>query len=259
MRKKLKSVFHKLASPIANQLGYQRKVITTPAVEYFDSHNKNYLLSDLCAILKSANFYPKHIIDVGANHGTWTREILKHFPGAYYTMIEPQGQMKESVKDILSNPKISFHAVGAGKVPGSFMFTIVDRDDSCSFRYSAEEAKQKNFHQVEVPVVTLNEFIVQQNLSVPDIIKIDAEGLDLEVLEGASDFFGKTEVFLVEAGVVCKIFSNSVLKLVNFMDDKGYRLFDITDINRPFQPPVLWLVELVFVKKGGVVDSYKWF
>jgi hypothetical protein len=32
--------------------------------------------------------------------------------------------------------------------------------------------------------------------------KIDAEGLDLEVLKGASNYFGKTEIFMVEAGVL---------------------------------------------------------
>ena len=41
------------------------------------------------------------------------------------------------------------------------------------------------------------------------------------------------------------------------MDKKGYSLFEITDLNRPFQPQVLWLVELAFIKKGGIIDNYK--
>ncbi|MFZ3273450.1 MAG: FkbM family methyltransferase, partial [Lutibacter sp.] len=128
-------------------------------------------------------------------------------------------------------------------------------DDSCSFRYTEEEAKVAGFEQIEIPVVTLNKLLADSDLPIPDIIKIDAEGLDLEVLKGASNLFGKTEIFMVEAGVVNKIFDNSFLKLINFMDQNNYRLFDITDINRPFQPKVLWLVELVFVKKDGYIDS----
>ena len=38
------------------------------------------------------------------------------------------------------------------------------------------------------------------------------------------------------------------------MDENNYRLFEITDLNRPFQPKVLWLVELVFVLKDGYID-----
>ena len=138
------------------------------------------------------------------------------------------------------------------------MFTIVDRDDSCSFRYTEEEAKAAGFKQVEIPIVTLNEMVAKNaTLPFPDLVKIDAEGLDINVLEGASNLMGKTEVFLVEAALFCKEFDNSLLKMVDYMDKKGYSLFEITDLNRPFQPQVLWLVELAFIKKGGIIDNYK--
>ena len=146
--------------------------------------------------------------------------------------------------------------VGAGEKAGSFKFTIVDRDDSCSFRYSEEDASKNGYKQVDVPITTLNEVVKKENSPFPDLVKIDAEGLDIEVLKGASDLFGKTEVFMVEAGVLNKEFDNSFLKIISFMDKKGYRLFEITDLNRPFKLKVLWLVELAFVKKNGIVDSY---
>ena len=63
-------------------------------------------------------FVPKHIIDVGANHGTWTRETLKYFPEAYYTLIEPQEWLKPSLQDILdvnsneTNLNVSNYASG---------------------------------------------------------------------------------------------------------------------------------------------------
>jgi hypothetical protein len=106
-----------------------------------------------------------------------------------------------------------------------------------------------------VPVVRLNDFLPATNLPQPDIIKIDAEGLDLEVLSGADNFFGLTEIFMVEASVMNKMFENNVLKVLSFMDEKGYRLFDITDLNRTIKHGALWLVELVFIKKNGVIDN----
>jgi FkbM family methyltransferase len=239
---------------IINKLGYTlNKVQTTKPV---NASSKDYLLINFYNIIKNMGFIPLHIVDVGANHGTWTREALCHFPEAYYTLLEPQNWLKKSFQDILdANSKVQYYPVGAGEKEGSFQFTIVDRDDSCSFRYSQEDAKAAGFEQIEIPVVTLNSLLLNSELPVPDIIKIDAEGLDIAVLKGASNFFGKTEIFMVEAGVVNKSFDNSFLKLINFMDENNYRLFDITDINRPFQPQVLWLVELVFVKKDGFIDS----
>ena len=252
MKKNIKKILKRIISPIAIKLGF----IDSSQIKVIDSFAKVTLLETFFLNIAKIGFYPKHIIDVGANHGTWTRETLQYFPDAYYTLLEPQEWLKDSFQDLLDkHNKLSFMAVGAGEKKGSFKFTIVDRDDSCSFRYSEDEANKKGYKQIEVPIVTLNEIAAKENRPFPDLVKIDAEGLDLNVLKGASDLFGKTEVFLVEAGVVNKEFDNSFLKTINFMDEKGYRLFEITDLNRPFEPDVLWLVELAFVKNNGVIDS----
>ena len=240
---------------MAFRLGYQRGNIAGSIV----GNDKRSHLQTFYSVLKDVKFIPHHIIDVGANRGNWTREALAEFPECRFTLLEPQAAMRHSIKDLLEkNPNISFNAVGAGKESGTFKFTIVDRDDSCTFGISEEDAKKNGYTQTEIPVVTLNELVASQRLPVPDIIKIDAEGLDIDVLEGASDFFGKTEVFMVEAGVVNRVFNNSFLEVITYMDKRGYRLFDITDINRPLKYEVLWLVELVFVRKNGILDSIKW-
>jgi FkbM family methyltransferase len=252
MKQTIKKTAVKLFDPVAKKLGYQTASVNNEANE------KTPLLINFYSILKQIEFSPKHIVDIGANHGTWTRMALVFFPDAFYTLIEPQGWLKDSIKDLTeNNTKIKFHAVGAGAKPGIFKFTIADRDDSCSFKFTETEAKLSGFKQIDIPVVTLNELLAEADLPDPDIIKIDAEGLDLEVLKGADNYFGKTEIFLVEVAVVLKEFENSFLKMINFMDSKGYNLFDITDLNRPFATKILWLAELVFVKKGGFIDSQK--
>ncbi|RZA02801.1 MAG: FkbM family methyltransferase [Sphingobacteriaceae bacterium] len=245
----MKNIIKKIINRVVRRWGYE----LGKSVSHFQ---KNDLLFTFFNNLKQIGFEPKHIVDVGANHGTWTRETLKYFPDAYYTLLEPQYWMQDSIKDLLeNNKKIKFNAVGAGAQEGTFNFTIVNRDDSCSFRYTEAEAKAEGFEQIEVPVVTLNNLLAQSNLPTPDIIKIDAEGLDIEVLKGTSNYFGQTEIFMVEVGIVNKLFDNSFLTMVNYMDSNGYTLFDITDLNRPFTPAVLWLAELVFVKKNGYIDT----
>ena len=69
---------------------------------------------------------------------------------------------------------------------------------------------------------------------------------------------GKTEVILIEASVAYDAFSNDIKTVINTMDAYGYKLFDITDLNRPFSNKVLWLVELAFVLKNGTLDTIKW-
>jgi FkbM family methyltransferase len=251
MKKLIKKIFNKLFEPILNRLGYKQNIYAIPRID-----PRINLLDNFYANIIKMGFKPKHIVDIGANHGFWTRGALKYFPDASFTLLEPQYWLKESFQDLLtSNKNIHFHPVGAGSQSGSFMFTIVDYDHSSTFLYSKEEAEQKGYKQMEIPITTLNDLLKNSTLPIPDIIKIDAEGLDLEVLKGSSDFLGQTELFLLEAAVTNKTMPNTVAEVVDIMSKNGYHLFEITDLNRPFKLKLLWLIEMAFVKNGGVLDS----
>ena len=80
----------------------------------------------------------------------------------------------------------------------------------------------------------------------------------MDVLTGGSGFLGKTEVIIVEAAVFENTLSNTFFKVVDFMNNAGYRLFDIVDLNRPINnsDAYLQLVELAFVLRNGTVDSF---
>lgn len=252
MKKRLRKLIALLLTPLIKRLGYIKASPQKVILEH-----KQSLLETFYQNLKQIGFTPKHIVDVGANHGTWTREALKYFPEAYYTLIEPQKRLRSSMEDLLQqNTKIQLYNVGASSQIGSFRFTMVDRDDSCTFLMTKEEATAKGFDQIDIPVTTLDELLKESTLPVPDLLKIDAEGLDLEVLKGAQSFMGKTEIILVEAAVFNKTMPNTTASVIAYMDQQGYRLFEVTDLNRPFSPPLLWLIELAFIKKGGFIDSY---
>lgn len=217
---------------------------------------KDALLHRFFGLLQDLGCQPRHIVDVGANRGTWTQLTLRYFPDACYTLIEPQAQLIPFLENLQrGNAKIRFYHAGAGKTQGNLLLSVADSDDSSTFRLTPEQAQRYGYPQVEVPVVTLNELLAKDDFPTPDLIKIDAEGLDLEVLEGASQFLGNTEIFMVEAAVGNPNFANTLLEVVHYMDVNGYRLFDITDLNRPYQPQVLWLTELAFIKKGGWIDQ----
>lgn len=256
IKRKIKKLLQLSFDPFALELGYVRKKERNfNSLSYVNKHS---LLDTFFTTSRNMGFEPTHILDVGANHGTWTRNTLHYFPNAHYSLFEPQKWLKKSFVDILSqNPKVKFYPVGAGEKNGVFNFTLHSRDDSSSFRYKSEEAKSLGLEQIKVDIVTLNDFVKNSELPIPELVKIDAEGLDIQVLNGADFLFGKTEVFMVEGGVSNKEFDNSLLYLMNYMDSIGYRLFDITDLNRPFPIKLLWLVEVVFVKKNGILDSFK--
>jgi FkbM family methyltransferase len=210
-------------------------------------------LSQFFSLLKKQGFDPRHIIDVGANHGKWTRIALRFFPHAQYTLIEPQDFLKKHVQDLVdSGYKINWITAGAGDAPGQLAFTLASRDDSSTFDLTEEEAKRAGFRQVLVEVKTLNEIVRSEGLPA-DMVKIDAEGLDLKVLAGASELFAHTEIFLVEVNIRDKHKENALEPVIKFMSEKGYRLMEITDINRSPKYGLLWLCELAFLKNSSTL------
>jgi FkbM family methyltransferase len=215
-------------------------------------------LAPFLAGLKGLGFAPRHIVDVGANHGLWTREAIGFFPEARYTLVEPQDELKRDIQDLVARGcKIEWVNAAAGDRAGVLPFTIASRDDSSTLSLSEEEARDAGFRRVLVEVKTLNEIVGSRGLACPEMVKIDAEGFDLKVLAGASELLGKTEVLLVEAAVCCDL-ENSVARVVEFMCGAGYRTFDVTDLNRSPRHNVLWLCELAFIRNGSsLLDGVK--
>lgn len=202
------------------------------------------------ALLKQFGFAPKHILDIGANHGLWTREAIGYFPDARYTLVEPQDYLKADIQDLIGQGrKIQWINAGAGDHSGTMSFTIARRDDSSTFALTAEQARADGLQQTEIPMKTVNEIAALAGGDLPDLVKIDAEGLDLKVLAGASDLLGKTDVFLIE-GMVCASYENSSVEVIAFMARAGYRLVDITDLNRSPKHGVLWACEWAFLRQG---------
>ena len=143
----------------------------------------------------------------------------------------------------------------------SFDFPSFSRDDRSSFTPTPEAAKANGMRQVEVPVTTLNEVARTGNAPCPDIVKIDAEGFDLRVVAGASELVGKTDIFLLEAAICGdlmtrttgsgKVFENSLGKVIETMARAGYRILDITELNRSPKHGALWLCEVAFLRNAS--------
>jgi FkbM family methyltransferase len=201
--------------------------------------------------LLKLNYAPQHIVDVGANRGNWTRTAVKYFPQARFTMFEPQEKMRQEVADLLTLPGIEFHCMGAGPVNSTMHLSQHDRDDSHTFALTSQQAMDFGYPQIKVPVVALDEFFKGKGMPKVDILKIDAEGWDLEVLKGARRTAEAAGIVLMEASILNPLFPNTAEEVIGAMSRLGFSLFDITDLNRTTRDGALWLVEFAFVKRDG--------
>jgi FkbM family methyltransferase len=215
--------------------------------------SRGYGLEHFFPLLRQLGFAPRHVVDVGANRGNWTRAAFKYFPNAVYTLVEPQDRLKFYTQDLIAQGcKIRWINAGCSDISGTLPLFVYDWDVRSTF----VELEDKPAERINVPMMTLNQIVASSDAGLPEMVKIDAEGLDLKVLAGASDLLGKTDIFLVEAvvwgvGAGRTTYDNSVAKVVNFMTEAGYNFMDITDLNRGPANGVLWLCELAFLRDGS--------
>ena len=216
-----------------------------------DRPQNDYGSGVLFSVLKRFGFSPKHVVDVGANHGNWTRTSLQYFPETQYTLLEPQKELETHVQDLVAAGRaIRWINAGVSDKSGTLPFFLASRDDSSSF----VAASAGSSGSIPMQVWSLDDLLVKYDLPMPEMVKIDAEGLDLKVMQGAKTLLGKTDVFLLEASVLCP-YENSVAAAIQFMTEHGYHLIDITEINRSPKDNVLWLTELVFLRNGSPLLS----
>jgi len=230
------------------------KKIIKKILSYFITPD-HALTKNFFICLKNIGFNPTNIIDVGAHRGAWTKTAIKYFPNAHYTLFEPQSDLlKNAFLEKKYSNVIKVYA-GVGARTKKFRITTNNRRDSYSFALSKKQCST-NQNQMLVQVFSLDDYISAQNKSMqPNIIKIDAEGWDLNVIKGARKSLIKTEVVLLEAAVMNKYFQNSASKVIRQMNKVNFKLFDITDLNRSQSTMALWNIEMAFIKKNGVIDK----
>ncbi len=200
-------------------------------------------------IIKNCHFQPNLIIDVGAHRGTWTSKTKTIFPEATYVLIEPQYL---DISPELNLDNVFWHRIGLGPVDQEVTFYNEIRDDSSSFKLNnIDRVKTKELKIMK----RLDTFIAEQELPQPDLVKLDCEGYDLEVLDGFGNLLGQVPFIFIECAIVNPYFSNDIVRSVNYMNQKNYRLINVSEAVRLGPSMAMLNAELLFVLKSSDYDQ----
>ncbi len=129
------------------------------------------------------------IFDIGAHHGLYSLIASQavHPRGHVYSFEPSPRECRLLERNLRLNLRenVSVHAKALGATRGhASLFLVEGIEDGCnSLRFSRAPV---NTRAVEVDVVSLDEFMQEKGISSVDFIKMDVEGAELSVLQGAS-------------------------------------------------------------------------
>lgn len=196
-------------------------------------------------------FRPHTVIDVGVEKGT--PELYGHFPNATLLLVEPLKEVETHLKRISRKHNGTYVLAAAGANPGATTLNVRPSSLGGSSVYGDTEADHMDSHSRSVPVVTLDQVCAQLKLSGLYLVKVDVQGSELDVLEGARGILADTELVVLEVSLFeFFIGGPQFYDVVHYMKERGFVVYDIVGGgNRPFDG-ALGQVDLAFVKENGM-------
>jgi FkbM family methyltransferase len=163
-------------------------------------------------------------VDVGANCGLYTRKLARLSRQVH--AFEPSGQMAKLLRRT-SARNVSVHEIALSDHDGDAELFIPQGDDGPVYGLASLEARTDSpvrLVSAHVPIARLDA-VIDQDVA---FVKIDVEGHELNVLNGAVDLLERCQpVFLVEAEDRHR--AEATRLVFDFFRSKSYRGFFLKD------------------------------
>ena len=203
------------------------------------------------SILIDLVFIPKTIVDIGAYHGEWTKEMQEIFPNSSFLMVEPMSEKATLLENIAaqSNGKIRFEqALLAAQANQEVIFHQSETASSIL----SEHKENDEFEKITKKTTTLALLLEKNQINKIDFLKIDTQGYELEILRGATEALKNIDVILLEVSLL-DIHKNVPLlhEVCSFMYQYGFVTYDICSFTRRPLDRALWQTDFIINKENS--------
>lgn len=194
------------------------------------------------------------ILDVGVK--TCTYELVRKFPDKPHILMEPiaeyvdemrQNYERANIKHDIVNVAVS-NRIGQIRLKTSTVY----KDKPISHARITTDGDEDEEHRI-VPTQTVDSIVAERQLKKPYLLKIDVDGAELLVLEGAEKTLKDTSVVIIETG-----YSN-LLDRAGALANAGFEIFDIVDFS--YYNDRFVQADMVFMKKETIrehgLDVYR--
>jgi FkbM family methyltransferase len=200
---------------------------------------------------KNRGLHIETIIDIGASDGRWSLVAREAFPKAFCLLIEAQEDHKTALEKLKEREsRFDYVIAAAGDHRGTSYFDAGDL-----FGGLASVTPVGN-HCISVPMVTVDDEVLNKGLSPPFLLKLDTHGFELPILDGAKNTLELASLVVIET-YNFKLTADSLkfYEMCTFMESKGFSCIDLVQpMHRPGDQ-AFWQMDIFFIPSDSAVFS----
>ena len=239
----LRDELDKVSKDVAPSSVHQEKIVgisiktDSPAFDSTGYNNDNIMTNGEFNVLTKIVKKGDVIFDVGANKGNWSKFVLEKNPDVKIFAFEPVPEtfhiLENNVKGqnaVLYNLAIS----NEDKQKTFYHWANSSESGELSSLYRRHEVERRMniaVRPIAVQSRTLDSFCKENSINHIDFLKIDTEGAELDVLNGAAKLLDSKSICTIqfEYGGTYRDSGITLKQIFELMQRKGYQIFRIIE------------------------------
>jgi FkbM family methyltransferase len=186
----------------------------------------------LFAKLKGYGYAPAVVYDIGGSDGTWSRVMSEVFDKSQYHLFEPlaphfEGYRATLIQNLAEHANFRLHPIALAAETGRSEICITrDGVGSSVIDMGNYDGVQS---RVRVDAWRLDDYVAARGLALPNLVKMDVQGTELEILKGGSETIRGAEVVLIESWFYRGYGPRTALigELIEYLEPLGLILIDL--------------------------------
>ena len=206
-------------------------------------------MADVLRHIIKMGYNPRTIIDVGVAEGTY--DLYESFPHATHILIEALEEFREYLAAISEKYRTIIVMAAASDAQGEITINVHRTLTGSSLLKEAEGTHVDGVPRI-VKAVTIDDICREYKTKGPYLIKVDVQGAENVVINGATDILNDTEVVILEVQLF-RFFINGYdfYDIITYMKQKGFCVYDIFEFGYRPLDEALASVDILFVKEDG--------
>lgn len=182
------------------------------------------------------------VYDVGANKGFWSPTIKQSaLPASHFYMFEGNTANEPALKA----SGIPYY-IGILSNPGRDYVEFYDSATTGDSYYKENTAHYDGKTPTRYPARTLDSIIEECELPVPNFLKIDTQGSEIDVLKGTEQVLGQVDLVYLECPIICyNLGAPTIQDYLDYMRTQGFIPTDILEVHRSEE--TLLQVDIMFI------------